>query len=131
MTLLSTIAGLAGAATLAAGSPAAPAAAPVSVVSCEYNTQRGNGALLAPGFATLANGSLAISFVNDAPIAATSVSFEVRYGGNTQTVTDTGTFSRGTPISQTFFATANPNNGAAECTVQSVTLSDGSVWHAG
>ena len=132
MTLLTTIAGLGAAATLAALAVPASAApsAPVNVTACSYSTLRGGGALLTPGFPSLNNGSLDVTFVNEAPVAAKSVTLDVSYGGTIQTVRETGTFAPGTPIAHTFFATANPNNGPAACTVRSVTFGDGTVWQA-
>jgi hypothetical protein len=60
------------------------------------------------------------------------VTFAVRYAGTTQVIDDTGTFSSGTLITQDF----NPStiaryNGPAQCAVQSVRYSDGSIWQAG
>ena len=132
MPLISTLAGVAGALTLAAGSPASAATPPVSVVSCDYSSLQGSGGMLIPETAPFQTSNLRISFVNDAPLAATNVRFVVGYDGRTQIVEDTGTFSTGTPITQDFIPAANLRyNGSATCSVQSVTFSDGSTWSAG
>ncbi|HEY4441130.1 MAG TPA: hypothetical protein VGN14_11795 [Candidatus Elarobacter sp.] len=108
-----------------------PPPPPVSVVSCSYSTLRGDGGLLTPGYASLNPGSLSITFVNDAQVAATGVTFDVTYGGDTQTIREGGTFSHGAPISAVFATDHNPNNGSASCAVRSVRFSDGTEWSAG
>jgi hypothetical protein len=131
MPLLSTIAGVTGALTLAAASPAAAAVPPVSVVSCDYGSLQGTGGMLVPATAPFQTSNLRISFKNQAPIAATDVVFAVGYDGRTQIVEDAGTFSQGTQITQDFMPLANLHyNGSAACSVQSVTFSDGSTWHS-
>jgi hypothetical protein len=128
--ILSTIAGLTGALTLAAGSPAAAAAPPVSIVACDYSSFQGSGSLF-PETAPFQTSNLQIAFVNQAPLAATDVQFAVGYDGRTQNVEDAGTFSHGTQITQNFMPSANLRyNGTATCSVQSVTFSDGSTWRS-
>jgi hypothetical protein len=128
---LFTAAGLAGAAILAAAAPAAAATAPVSVVSCSYSSVPRDGAGLIPATAPIQTSNVQISFVNNAPLAATNVRFAVRSPGGTQFVSDAGTFSPGTAITQNFDSrTYMPYNGPAACSVQSVTYSDGSTWQA-
>jgi hypothetical protein len=123
--------GLAGLLTLGA-SPIVAADAPVTVVSCDYSSQwLPSSATGIPESASFQGASLRISFVNQAPLTATSVRFAVRYAGRTQIVDDAGTFSTGTPIVQEFAPL--PNAGAyaadgAQCAVESVTFSDGSTW---
>jgi hypothetical protein len=129
--LFSTIAGMAGALTLAAASPAAAAVPPVSVVSCDYSSFQGSGGLLIPATAPFQMSNLRITFENQAPLVATDVVFAVNYDGRTQVVEDAGTFSSGTPVTQEFIPNANLRyNGPAMCSVQSVTFSDGSSWHS-
>jgi hypothetical protein len=129
--LFSAIAGAAGALTLAAGSPAAAAVPPVSVVSCDYSSLQGTGGMLIPATAPFRTSNLRITFVNNAALAATDVRFAVGYDGRTQIVEDAGTFSSGTPITQEFVPSANLwYNGPAACSVQSVKFSDGSTWQA-
>ncbi|HWT04680.1 MAG TPA: hypothetical protein VN224_02895 [Xanthomonadales bacterium] len=131
MPLFSTVAGMAGALTLAAGSPAAAAVPPVSVVSCDYSSLQGSGGLLIPATAPFQTSNVRITFVNQAPLAATDVVFAVGYDGRTQIVEDKGTFSPGTQITQDVMPSANLRyNGSATCSVQAVTFSDGSTWHA-
>ena len=124
-------AGLAGILTLGASPIAAPDA-PVTVVSCDYTSQwLPSSATGIPETASFQGGNLRISFVNQAPLTATSVRFAVRYGGRTQIVDDAGTFSTGTPIVQDFTPLASANafgSESAQCAVESVTFSDGSTW---
>jgi hypothetical protein len=128
MALLSTLAGLTGALTLAAGSPIALATPPVSVVACDYNSFTPGANELSTGTA-FHTSNLRITFVNQAPLTATNVRFAVRYADRTQIIEDAGAFSSGTPITQDFTpATNDPYNGTAQCSVESVTFSDGSTW---
>jgi hypothetical protein len=129
MPILSTIAGFAGALTLAAGSPAMAAAPPVSVVSCDYTSLQGDGVLFVPETAPIVTSNVLLTFVNNAPLTATDVHFAVRYDNSTQIVDETGTFSSGTPITRDFTPSTDLYyNGSAACSVQSVTFSDGSTW---
>jgi hypothetical protein len=129
MPILSTLAGVAGALTLAAGSPATAAPPPVSVVSCDISTLQGDGVLFVPTMAPIVTSTLRLTFVNDAPLAATDVHFAVRYDNSTQIVDESGTFSSGTPITREFSPSTDLYyNGPAACSVQSVTFSDGSTW---
>ena len=123
-----TFAGLAGALSLASASPLA-ATPPVSVVSCDYSVTQ-SSALGLPELTPFHVGNLRITFVNQAPIAATNVRFAVRYADRTQIIDDAGTFSTGTPVTQDFSPATNaPYDGAgAACSVQAVTFADGSVW---
>jgi hypothetical protein len=132
MPLLTTslITGLAGALTLASNAPIASAIPPVSVVSCDYSSVQGIGALTIPETAPFQTASLRISFVNQAPLTATNVRFAVRYADRTQIIDDAGPFSSGTPITQDFTPAAGSafSTGSAQCSVESVTFSDGSTW---
>lgn len=129
MPILSTIAGVAGALTLAAGSPAMAAATPVSVVSCDYTSLQGDGVQLVPETAPIVTNNVRLTFVNNTPLTATDVHFAVRYGDSTQIVDETGTFSSGTPITRNVLPSIDLYyNGSATCGVQSVTFSDGSTW---
>jgi hypothetical protein len=138
MPLISSLAAVGGALSLATSAPAAaaiaPAAAaiaPVSVVSCDYSGMQGSGGMLIPATAPFQTSNLRVTFVNSAPLAATRVRFAVGYDGRTQMVEDAGTFSTGTSITQDFIPSANLRyNGSATCSVQSVTFSDGSTWPA-
>jgi hypothetical protein len=125
----STFAGLAGALSLAGASPLAAATPPVSVVSCDYSVVQ-SSSLGLPELTPFHVGNLRITFVNQAPIAATNVRFAVRYADRTQIIDDAGTFSTGTPVTQDFNPAANaPYDGSgAACSVQAVTFADGSVW---
>jgi hypothetical protein len=132
MPLLSTsiITGLAGALSLASASPIAAAVAPVSVVSCDYSSVQSTGGLTIPESAPFQVSNLRISFVNQAPVTATNVRFAVRYADRTQIIEDAGSFSTGTAITQDF-SPAAPSayyTGGAQCSVESVTFSDGSTW---
>lgn len=129
MHILSTIAGVAGALTLAAGSPAMAAAPPVSVVSCDITSLQGDGILFVPETPPISTSSLRITFVNNGPLTATDVHFAVRYDNSTQIVDESGTFSSGTAIVRDFTPSTDLYyNGSAACSVQSVTFSDGSTW---
>jgi hypothetical protein len=122
------ITGLAGA--LLASSPITSATPPVSVVACDYSTVDSTGGLIFPGTAPYQTSNLRISFVNQAPVTATNVRFIVRYADRTQVIEDAGTFSSGTPITQDFTPATNAPYGgsSAQCSVESVTFSDGSTW---
>lgn len=125
------ITGLAGVLSLAGTSPIAAATAPVSVVACDYSSVQSNGgALTIPETAPFQVGYLRITFVNQAPMAATNVRFAVRYADRTQIIDDAGTFSSGTPITQDFTpaAIAPYGGNSAACSVESVTFADGSTW---
>ena len=130
MPLLSTsFAGLAGALTLAAGSPIAVAAPPVSVVACDYSAVQSYGGLTLPEAAPFQVAHLRITFVNQAPLTATNVRFAVRYSDRTQTIDDNGQFTTGTPISHDFSPASNSQyDGSPQCSVEAVTFSDGSIW---
>jgi hypothetical protein len=129
MLATTSLAGLAGALALAGASPLAVSEPPVSVVSCDYSAVQGPGALTIPEAAAFQVSNLRITFVNQAPLAATNVRFAVRYADRTQIIDDSGTFSSGTPVTQDFTPVVNAQyGGAAECSVQSVTFADGSTW---
>jgi hypothetical protein len=130
MSIITTVAGITGALTLAAaGSPVMAATAPVNVVSCDYSSLPRDGSMLIPQTAPIQYSALRITFVNQTPLTATDVRFAVRYGDRTQIVEDTGTFSTGTSITQDFTPSDYlPYNGPAACSVQSVTFGDGSTW---
>jgi len=132
MLLLSTslITGLAGALSLASASPIASATSPVSVVSCDYTSVQSVGAIMIPETAPFQTSNLRISFVNQAPVTATNVRFAVRYADRTQIIEDGGNFTSGAPITQDFTPAAADAfyAGGAQCSVESVTFSDGSTW---
>jgi hypothetical protein len=131
MFLYPSLVGVAGALTLAAGSPALATVPPVSVVSCNYNVLPAVSESLTPGTTAIDVSNLQITFVNQAPVAATDVKFAVQYAHHSQVVDASGTFSNGTPIIKDFSPSTNPGyNGSAVCSVQSVTFSDGSWWVA-
>ena len=130
MPLFTAIAGVTGVLMLAAGSPAA--VPPVSISACDYNTVAGASSLLTPGSPPFRVSNLRITFVNRAPVTATNVRFEVRYGPRTQIIEEAGRFSSGNPITENFTPSTNPEyDGSAACSVQSVTFSDGSIWQPG
>ena len=57
--------------------------------------------------------------------------FAVAYGNHTQIIDEAGTFSTGTQISEDIAPQTYPSyRGSAECSVQSVTFSDGSGWQS-
>jgi hypothetical protein len=129
MLLLSTIAGVAGALTLAAASPAAAAVPPVSIISCDYNGLSSDGGQLIPATAPFETSNLHVTFANRAPLAATDVRFAVNYAGHTDVIDDAGTFASGSTFAQDFTPSTNVEyTGSAQCSVQSVTFSDGSTW---
>ncbi len=127
----SLITGLAGVLSLAGVSPIASVNAPVSVVACDFTGgQLPPSATGIPEMPSSYVGNLRISFVNQAPVTATSVRFAVRYAGRTQIIDDAGTFSTGVPITQEFTPAAiTPyETSSAQCAVESVSFSDGSTW---
>jgi len=123
----STLAGLAGALSLASASPLA-ATPPVSVVACDYSVVQ-SASLGLPEQTPFQVGNLRITFVNQAPLAATNVRFAVRYADRTQIIDDAGTFATGSPVTQDFSpATNSPYGNSAACSVEAVTFADGSTW---
>ncbi len=118
------------AATLAVStSPTPQAQYPVGVTRCDVAE---NSYVLPEGGISPQLNSLQISFVNHAPVAAKDVKFVVRYAGASETIDDHGTFSHDVAIEHTFDPSANLfGNGAAECSVASVTFADGTTWQQG
>ena len=122
MFLISGIAAATGAMALFAS----PAAAPINITSCNVSSTPSQ---VIPETARVWSDNLLITFVNQAPVPATDVRFAVSYKGQTQVLDDAGTFSTGTPITQNLSPSPEPQyDGAATCSVQSVTFSDGSTW---
>jgi hypothetical protein len=118
------------AATLAVNTTPTPQAQyPIGVTSC--NVSQTNYLLPEGGISPQLN-SLQISFVNHAPVAAKDVKFVVRYAGASETIDDRGTFSNNVAIEQSFDPSVNLfGNGAANCSVASVTFADGTTWQQG
>jgi hypothetical protein len=130
MFLSSTIAGVAGSIALFA-SPLPAGAAPISVTSCDVSSIRSYDGQLVPASAPFATSEVRVTFVNNAPVAATAVRFAVSYDGRSQTFNDTGTFASGTAITHDFSPSENLRYaGPAQCSVQAVTFSDGSTWQS-
>jgi hypothetical protein len=129
MPLLSSTLVVAAGLSLASASPLVLAAPPVSVVACDYSSVQSNS-ITAPEISPFQVGNLRISFVNQAPLTATSIRFAVRFADRTQIIEDTGTFSTGTPVTQDFAPSVSApyGGGAAQCSVEAVTFSDGSTW---
>ena len=78
----------------------------------------------------LVNG-VAVTFVNHAPVVATSVTFRVRYDYHTELIEDRGKFSPGVKIQATFreFVGANYFRDLPDiCEIVRVRFADGSVW---
>ena len=125
MILSSGIAAATGALALFA-SPAATAAAPIDITSCDVSSTPYQAI---PETARFWNSNLRVTFVNQAPVPATDVRIAVSYRGQTQVLDDAGTFTPGTPIAQDLSPSPEPQyDGAASCSVQSVKFSDGSTW---
>jgi hypothetical protein len=113
------------AATFAASLQQAPAQ-PLDLLACNVTAPTSIQAdSQIPGMITLP-GSVTISFVNRSAQPAKSVEFALNEGGRTTMITDSGTFSQGTVITQTF--DANFDNGAATCGVAAVNYSNGLAW---
>jgi hypothetical protein len=70
----------------------APWVAPIVITKCELSERNG----LVP------NKGLTISWVNKRQIPLKTIDFEVKYGGETQRVTDTGTYTHGAVITKSF-----------------------------
>ncbi|MEO7039982.1 MAG: hypothetical protein ABI186_08150 [Candidatus Elarobacter sp.] len=129
------LAGLAGAVTIAAASPAgAPnvglyTSLPVSVVSCEQSST-GIPAMLEGPSSPIQLDNLRISFINRAAVQATDVRFAVSTPNGTQTIDDAGNFGPGARITHNFSPAVGGENFAdtAKCAVRSVTFSDGTTW---
>jgi hypothetical protein len=128
LALAPTLAALA--ATFAVNTTPTPQAQyPIGVTRCDVSQT--NYLLPEGGIAPSLN-SLQISFVNHAPVAAKDVKFLVNYRGATETIDDRGTFSNNVVIDQSFAQSVNLfGNGAAECSVASVTFADGTTWQQG
>ena len=129
MFFLTSLAALAGAFTLTAGAPAFGGTPPVSVVSCDYGTLSVGGNSPVGGIPQIEIATLRITFVNQAPITATTVQFAVQYADGSQVLDAMGKFSSGTPIVTEFSPSTGPGyTGTAACAVRSVTFADGSTW---
>jgi hypothetical protein len=99
---------------------------PVTIRACEGSTIP---AFAAPSEVIVPTGEIAnvrISFVNQSPAAATKVLFTVRSGGQTDSIVDSGIFSKGVTITHDF-GPAFGGDGA-QCSVDAVTFADGSIW---
>lgn len=119
------IAAATGALTLLA-SPAATAAAPVDITSCDVSSTPYQ---VIPETARFWSSNLRVTFVNQAPLPATDVRIAASYRGQTQLLDRTGTFSAGTPITENLSPSPEPQyDGTASCSVQFVKFSDGSTW---
>lgn len=118
------------AATLAVTTTPTPQAQyPIGVTRCDVSQL--SYVLPEGGIAPSLN-SLQISFVNHAPVAAKNVKFVVRFGGASETIVDRGTFSQNVAIEQSFDPSVDIfGNGAADCSVASVTFADGTTWQQG
>jgi hypothetical protein len=124
---LAIVAGITGALTLAADSAAA-AVLPINVSSCDYTPYV---VPTIPASPLQRHANLRITFTNQAPLTATGVRFAVRYRSSTEVVEETGKFSTGTAITQDFEPSWAGYHGSVQCSVQSVTFSDGTTWQAG
>jgi hypothetical protein len=71
--------------------------------------------------------NVTIAFVNTAGVPATSVTFVVKSGNQTQVIVDKGTFSAGTQIVHTFDESPQFAD-TTSVRVQSVTFADGNTW---
>jgi hypothetical protein len=110
-------------------SPTPQAQYPIGVTRCDVSQM---SYLLPEGGITPTLNSLQISFVNHAPVAAKDVKFVVSYAGASETIDDRGTFSNDVAIEHNFDPSVNLfGNGAAECSVASVTFADGTTWQQG
>jgi len=126
-------AAVAGVLTLMTGTAAfaAPTPPPVNVASCEFRKLAVVNDEGVPGPAPIDINTLWVTFVNQAPLAATDVRFAVQYAHRSQVIDAQGTFSSGVSILKEFTPTTTAQyNGSASCSVQSVTFSDGSTWSA-
>jgi hypothetical protein len=103
--------------------------APVSVKSCSLNA----GDIVTPYASNIrtANG-LAISFTNTSGAPVSSVEIVANYNGQTETISDTGTFAPNATITHDVraFDDAIDSGGAASCSVSKVDFADGTSWAA-
>ncbi len=118
------------AATLAVNTNPTPQAQyPIGVTRCDVIQ---NTYVLPEGGICPQLNSRQISFVNHAPVAAKDVKFVVNYAGASETIDERGTFSPDVAIEKSFAPSADLfGNGAANCSVASVTFADGTTWRQG
>jgi len=118
--------------TLASAQSVAYGTSPVAITSCGFNESYESGMIggelaMAPQFVA---SSIALNFVNKSGVPATSVTFLVNDGKNTQGIVDKGTFRSGVQIKHSFAAgSAIGTFSNATCNVAEVDFADGSAWH--
>ena len=105
--------------------------APVQVASCSVTPAAPTLSLPYAPASTAGAASTIISFVNQAPSAVASVTFDVSDGRTTSQIIDKGTFSSGVSIDHSFITPEFQNTaGDVTCSVKSVAFTDGSTWQA-
>jgi hypothetical protein len=136
-----TIQAAAAAGLLLAAAPAAASAqsvsystAPVTLTSCRTATTYDPASFTGLSELTPANlqqtQGVALSYVNTAPVPATSVTFIFTDGGKTRRVVARGSFAHDVQIDRTIDADVSTGNANAECRVADVQFADGTAWHA-
>jgi hypothetical protein len=105
-------------------------ASPVELQDCHVTTPLGGMSDRPAPAQPLVNG-VAVTFVNHAAVAATDVTFRVRYDYHTERIDDRGTFTPGVKIQASFkyFAGANYFRDLPDiCEIERVRFADGSTW---
>jgi len=117
--------------TLAAAQTVAYSTSPVAVTSFSLSDTYTPGLPFLDGTRVPVGGDVALNFINNSNVPATSVTFMLNDGKTAQSIVDKGTFNPGVAIDHTFakdnVASAGRN---ATCNVAEVDFADGSVWHA-
>jgi hypothetical protein len=105
-------------------------ATPVELQDCRVTTPLG-GMSDRPAPAQPLVSGVAVTFVNHAAVAATDVTFRVRYDYHTENIDDRGTFTPGVKIQASFkyFVGANYFRDLPDiCEIVRVRFADGSTW---
>jgi hypothetical protein len=124
---LAVAAALAASAFAPLAASAVQTAPPVTVTSCNADTQAPVTSL---AFAPIEFGNVYLSFTNASAIPAKNVELLVGYSGTEQRLDADGTFAPGTRIDRSISTVPFTNASGVTCRVAKVTFSDGSTWNA-
>jgi hypothetical protein len=75
---------------------------------------------------------VSVRFTNLRDVAATALTFVLRYTGSTESIEEHGAFAGGRPIDRTLpaFTGADYTAAVADCRVTSAAFADGTTWDA-
>ncbi len=108
---------------------------PVAVTACNshesYDATAFSGARSYGVAPIVASNDVAIDYINNGSVPATSVTFVFNAGNRTQNVVANGSFAPGVKIERTLAAGNGGEDRDLTCAVAHVQFADGSVWNAG